>query len=88
MSNRTLSRLGPLYWIKNEYRRKKVQNNEKLNLLYLVDSIVKNVGGNYIMLFERKIVKMFENTFLTTVSTVDLLISILKFKDYKLATFW
>ena len=40
-----------------------VQNHEKLNLLYLVDSIVKNVGGSYINLFERKIVKMFEETF-------------------------
>ena len=42
---------------------KQVQNHEKLNLLYLVDSIVKNVGGSYINLFERKIVKMFEETF-------------------------
>lgn len=36
---------------------------EKLNILYLIDSIIKNVGGDYVKLFKKNIVKMFEDSF-------------------------
>ncbi|GAB0098150.1 hypothetical protein DMENIID0001_138570 [Sergentomyia squamirostris] len=40
-----------------------VNPDVKLPVLYLIDSIVKNVGGNYVDLFENHIVKMFCGVF-------------------------
>jgi len=41
----------------------KVNGPQKLYLLYLIDSIVKNVGGNFVKLFQDKLVGAFENAF-------------------------
>ena len=41
----------------------KVKPDQKLYLLYLTDSISKNVRGNYIQIFEKAIVANFEDAF-------------------------
>jgi len=51
---------------KNHKKVPKAQ--EKLNILYLIDSIIKNVGGDYVKIFKKNIVKMFEDTFDVAVS--------------------
>ncbi|KAF9433152.1 hypothetical protein BGZ76_009821 [Entomortierella beljakovae] len=42
-----------------EDRMRSAPNNQKLPTLYLIDSIIKNVGGPYINLFGRSIVSLF-----------------------------
>ena len=54
----------------NDITWKVTHANHKLYLLYLTDSIVKNVGGNYNKLFQDKLVANFEEAFrVATVSS-------------------
>jgi len=58
-----------------------VKADQKLYLLYLTDSISKNVRGNYIPIFEKSIVANFEDAFKSNVSnTFCLKTAILKNK--------
>ena len=47
----------------NHFNPLKVKPDQKLYLLYLTDSISKNVRGNYIQIFEKAIVANFEDAF-------------------------
>lgn len=40
-----------------------VKPDSKLPILYLIDSILKNLGGKYIEYFEKSIVSVFVETF-------------------------
>ena len=51
------------FWFRNDITWKVSHANHKLYLLYLTDSIVKNVGGNYNKLFQDKLVSNFEEAF-------------------------
>ena len=62
----------PCINVKPKSQTKVEKAQQKINFLYLVDSIVKNVGGSYVKLFQKNIVKMFEDTFEVAVSSAIL----------------
>lgn len=49
--------------INQKYLSFQVEPGSKLPILYLIDSILKNVGGKYIEHFQRSIVSVFVETF-------------------------
>ena len=46
-----------------EDRLKKVKPDQMLPIMYLIDSIIKNIGGPYIELFQQNLVSTFTNIF-------------------------
>lgn len=64
-----------------------MKTDQKLFLLYLTDSIVKNVKGNYIPIFEKSIVANFEDAFKSNVSNSVLLKELKLIHKRKIPTF-
>lgn len=56
-----------------------VQADSKLPVLYLIDSIIKNIGQPYIPLFVKNIENIFASTFIQVIITIFYLFNCKKF---------
>jgi len=62
LAKRNIS-IAPLIVDIIENQLKNVQSHQKLPIMYLMDSILKNIGGSYVTLFSNNLIKLFGQTF-------------------------